>query len=194
MIKSDAKPDRVTFCSAINACQKLGNWSEAEKILAVVHTHSYVATLGIYTTMLEHYASESNWKAALDLFLTMQKLGQAVDARCCRGLMLALEAGNQPEMAYHLIEAMWANSIRIESSVYLAALRIMVPAAMWEEALEVVSNLYERGSKIPTEAVTLLIKNMKSLGNESLAKEVESIAAESGVRLPYEEVLSSTDH
>jgi len=187
MISSDACPDSVTYCSAINACQKLGNWEEAERILSIMHSHRFVASVGIYSTMIDYYATHSSWEAALDVFLTMQMLGQSVDARCCHGLMLALEAGQQPDMAFQLIEAMWANEISIETSIYVAALRIMAPAAMWEQVLQIVTKLHERGSRVPLEAVSLLITSMKSAGKADLALQVESIVKQSGVDLQLDE-------
>jgi len=183
MMNTEYSPDSVTYCSAINACQKLGRWEEAERILSVMHSHRFVASLGIYSTMIDHYATHSSWEAALDLFLTMQMLGQSVDARCCHGLMLALEAGQQPDMAFQLIEAMWDNDICIETSMYVTALRIMAPAAMWEQVLQVITKLHERGSTVPLEAVSLLISSMKSAGRADLALRIESVVEQSGVDL-----------
>lgn len=190
MASSDACPDSVTYCSAINACQKIGNWDEAEKILSTMHSHRFVANVGIYSVMIDRYATRSSWRAALDLFLTMQMLGQSVDVRCCHGLMLALEAGQQPDMAFQLIEAMWTNDICIETPIYVAALRTMAPAAMWEEALQILTKLHERGSRIPLEAVSLLIESTKSAGKAELARKVEAIVKQSGVELQPEEVSS----
>ena len=175
MVDSDALPDSVAYCSAINACQKMGQWREAEKILSDMHGREFVASVGVYATMIEHYATHSCWESALDLFMTMQLLGQTVDVRCCDGLMMAFVSGQKPELAYHLLESMWTNDIKINASMCSAALRIITAASRWELAHDLVTALHCNGKDIAMETVLLVIQSMKSAGKEEMAMGLETI-------------------
>ena len=175
MVDSDALPDSVAYCSAINACQKMGQWREAERILSDMHEREFVASVGVYASMIEHYATYSCWESALDLFMTMQVLGQTVDVRCCEGLMMAFVSGQKPEMAYHLLESMRTNDIQINTSTFSAALRIITAASRWELAYDLVTALHDNGKDIALETVLPVIQSMKLAGKQEMATGLETI-------------------
>lgn len=175
MIDSDTIPDSAACCSAIFACQELGKWEEAERILSIMHSLNRIATVGVYSMMIEHYANESNWKSALHIFLEMQKAGQNVDARCCRGLMAAFEAGKQPLLAYELVESMWENDIHVEKHMYASVLHTLTSAAMWEDAIDILIKSNDHAQCISQESLRMLITSMKAAGEYKLAGQVEEI-------------------
>lgn len=175
MMNSGAVPDSAACCSAIFACRELGKWEEAKRILSEMHSLKKIAAVGVYSMMIEHYANASTWNSALDIFLEMQKAGQNVDTRCCRGLMTALEAGKQPLLAYELVESMWANDIHVEKQIYASVLRILASAGMWEDAIIILLKTHNRDHSVPLESLKILIESMKAAGEYKSAIQVEEI-------------------
>lgn len=161
MEESGIVADQITFCSALHSCLETGRWETAFGIVSKMHEMEFAASVSDYHRLIEYYADNTQWKAALDLFITMQQLEQQVDEHCCEALMKAFEAASIADMAMELLRSMWEESINVKMGTYVSALKTLATNGHWEQTLETINTMARSGHAIPEEAKHFILQNVR---------------------------------
>lgn len=175
MEESGIVADQITFCSALHSCLETGCWETAFAIVSKMHEREFAASVSDYHRLIEFYAGNAQWKAALDLFITMQQLGQQVDEHCCEALMKAFEAALIADMAMELLRSMWEEGINVKMGTYLSALRTLATKGHWEQTLETMNTMVRSHHAIPEEAKHFILKTVRFSAGKTVISQIEAL-------------------
>lgn len=145
MLHAGIEPDRATLFCVVEICVKSGTWGQAEEILHELHLKGIPGPAQAYAGFLEHCAAQGDIRKSLSFFMKMQQLGRRAEACTCGGLMLALEAGRLPGVAFQLFEEMVSVGMEVEEGVANSLLRTVVRDGAQEELLSVLEYMSSCG-------------------------------------------------
>lgn len=125
MIQDGIRPDRVVFLSVIEVSVQAERWDLAEQMLDAMHSYGIAGSNRVYKVFLDRIAVAGGVEEALDLFLTIQMLGNEPDSAICEALLRCFEAHRRLDMALDLWGSMQQAGIGLTANAN-DALRNMV--------------------------------------------------------------------
>jgi len=99
-----ARPDQISYGTAINAAAKSGQWKRGVELLAQMREAGLPANVLCYAAAISGCASVGEWRTATDLLVEMRAAGAEPSLSCYNAAISACDKGGQPDFALVLLD------------------------------------------------------------------------------------------
>ena len=150
--------DIITLSAAIIACQSLGDWQTALKLLDEIDARDIgPARVTTYNSALSACEQHGRWEEALALLGAMQRHDVWLNESTFSIAIWACARGGQWREATRLLDEMFRHGFSAGTKTYNAVLHACEGAGEWEEALLLLDEMTGRGVELDEHSAYMII-------------------------------------
>lgn len=134
-----ARPDVITFSSAMAACEKGSSWRRSLDLLSSMHFAKLQPDNFSYSSVISACASAARWALACSVFEGMLSSSVCADLVSFCSLIKALDAGQQWQSALANLQHMRQKSMALSEVACNSAISACSSGSQWQQALSLIS-------------------------------------------------------
>ncbi|CAE8639941.1 unnamed protein product [Polarella glacialis] len=134
-------PNEVSYSAAISACEKVGRWQLALKLLDTMPQISIVPNAVSFNAAISACEKGGQWEMALSLLRQMPHVKISPNTITYSAAISACEKGGQWQLAFSLLNLMPEMTISQNAVSYNAAISACEKGGQWQLALSLLSNM-----------------------------------------------------
>ena len=176
IVALELQPDRISFNSAIAACNREGNSAASQRWLSQMARAGIAPDLISYSSAIRACGLDGSWQRAVQLFEQLEAQGLRADLKVYSALLTALETSGDWEKVAAWLDRMERDGVERDIGVFNTAMQAAVVSGRLKEGFALLSRIHASTELTPASyaAHRILLEGCRAAGELDRASAVQA--------------------